>query len=115
MNKEEYKDAILSAGITVFSKLTVAWLKTTFPFFNFPVISQLTDLFVQKVYEIGFKFTEMGVYFLRVDLGVSKQSREFEQSALHNYEIKKIGTKEEIRDAEKNLIDKARIFIKFST
>lgn len=113
LSASQYIDAILEAGISAFSKLTIAWIKTAVPFFNLPIISQLTDMVVNKIFEIGLKYTEMGAYFLLVDLTVSKQSKDFEAATIANYKIRQTGTTEEKQNAEQDLIDKARIFIKF--
>lgn len=78
------------------------------------VAAPIIGYFVGVVLEIAVRETEMGLFFLYIDLRTSAQGRDFEKQARSNFEVQKNGTPEEKAAAEKELIDSFRAFVKIS-
>jgi hypothetical protein len=114
VNYESYvqflKTTFKDAGV----KLVMKYLVSQIPFFRLAFINPIAAFFVGKVISIAVDKTELGAFFLFIDLRISAQGRAFEQVALLNYEVQKNGTKEEKLDAEEKLIEKFRELVKFS-
>lgn len=118
-SRDEYvellKNVALSVGKKQVLKLLLAQLpaRMTTGFFG-ALLNPLFGFIVGKALEIAIRETEMGAFFLFIDLRTSAQGREFEKYAEANFEKQKTGTPEEKARAEKELIDRFRAFAKFT-
>lgn len=78
------------------------------------IFSPLLGFVVSKVLEIAIRETEIGMFFLYIDLRTSMQGRDFEKAARANLEKQKTGSPEEKAKAEKELIDAFKAFVKLT-
>lgn len=78
------------------------------------LLTPLIGFLVGKILEIAIRETEIGLFFLYIDLRTSAQGRDFEKMARANLEKQKNGTPQEIARAEKELVDAFRAFAKFT-
>lgn len=69
---------------------------------------------VGKVLEIAIRETEIGLFFLYIDLRTSTQGRDFEKYMRLNLDAQKNGTPEQKAKAEKELKDAFRAFAKLT-
>lgn len=92
----------------------MTYLSVQFPFFNIPVVKQITRFIVRKIISIIINKTELGLTMIHNILHTTAQGKDFIQS-VHNYaEVVKHGTPEEIEAAKKDKIDKARNLIRLN-
>ena len=117
--RDEYVELLKSTALSVGKQKVLPLLlaqlpaKLTTGFFG-ALLNPLFGLIVGKALEIAIRETEMGAFFLFIDLRTSAQGREFEKQALANFEKQKHGTPEEKEAAELALIDAFRKFVKFT-
>jgi hypothetical protein len=90
------------------------FLVAKIPFLALPIINPIVGFIVGYVLQIAIKQTEMGAFFLYIDTRTNKQGVAFMESAIKNRIAQQSGTAEEKINAEKNLIDSFRSFVKFT-
>jgi hypothetical protein len=108
-------DMIKSVVFTMSTKSISAFIKAQIPFFNLPIISNILDMVIKQIMGIAIDKTELGAFFLYINFHVNAQGKDFLDAARKNAIIQQSGTPEEKANAEKNLINSARAFIKFTT
>lgn len=114
MTRDQYVEILKSAALSAGKKMVMSYLVTRVPFFALPIVNPILGFVVGSILEIAIRETEMGAFFLYIDLRTSAQGRAFEKAALKNYEVQKNGTPQEKADAEKELIDSFRTLVKFT-
>ncbi len=117
--RDEYVEVIKSAALTAGKKTVLALLTARLPValttgFVGSLVNPLLGYLVGMILEIAIRETEIGLFFLYIDLRTSAQGRAFEKSARENFEAVKRGNLEEMARAEKKLIDDFRAFAKFT-
>jgi hypothetical protein len=114
MNRQEYADLIKNAALSAGKKLVVNYIVQKIPFFGLTFVNPILGFFVGQVLEIAIMKTEIGAFFLFIDMRTSQQGRDFQSAALNNFQVQKTGTPEEKKNAEMALIDSFRALAKFT-
>lgn len=109
------KDLALSIGKKQVLALLIPALPTglTTGFIG-TLLNPLFGFIVGLVLEFAIRETEIGMFFLYIDLRTSAQGRDFEAAARANLDKQKNGSPEQKAKAEKELIDAFRAFVKFT-
>lgn len=113
---ESLKDFALSMGKQQVLKLLLAQLpaKITTGFIG-SLFNPLLGFIVGKALEIAIRETEIGMFFLYIDLRTSAQGRAFYDAAQKNLDKQRgASTPEEKAKAEKELIDAFRSFVRLT-
>ncbi len=119
MNRDEYvailKEAALTAAKKSVMKLLLAELpKGLVTGFIGSIVAPILGVIVGKALELAIEKTELGLFFLYIDLRTSAQGREFERMAKANFDAQKSGSEQEKANAEQALIDSFRRLAKFT-
>lgn len=117
--RDEYvellKSTALSLGKDAVMKLLLARLPSALTTgFLGAIFSPLLGYITGWVLELAIRETEMGAFFLYIDLRTSAQGRAFESKMQSNLEAQKSGDPAAIAKAEKELVDAFRAFVKFT-
>jgi hypothetical protein len=115
MNRDDYVDLIKSTALDLGSKFVMQYLVAKLPFLALPVINPIAGFLVGYVLKIAIRETEMGAFFLYIDTRTNKQGIAFVEAAQRNKAMQAAGTPEERANAEKDLIDSFRAFVRFDT
>lgn len=109
------KDTALSMGKKAVLEILVTRLPT---FLTSRVVGSIFVPFVGYVVgmalEIAIRETEIGLFFLFIDMRTNAQGKSFEEAARKNLDKQRNGTPEERATAEKELVDAFRKFAKLS-
>jgi hypothetical protein len=65
----------------------------------------LTSLVVEKIITIVVNYTDLGLYFIHIDLKTAAQARDFEEAAKLNKESPSEENRQKLIDAARKLID----------
>lgn len=76
------------------------------------VFNPIAGLIIDKILTVAVEETEAAAFFLYIDTRTGKQSKEFEDAAIVNYNAQRSGNKDEIAKAERNL---KIAFLKFAS
>jgi hypothetical protein len=107
---EKLKDSVIELG----TRAVMSYLCVQFPFLNVPILKWIAGLVVGKVLTVAVKYTELGIYFIHVDVMTSQQAKHFEEAAGKLEKARTDGkTPEEIKALEEECIDRARELIRF--
>ncbi|MGZ3744421.1 MAG: hypothetical protein ACXVB1_00025 [Pseudobdellovibrionaceae bacterium] len=109
--RDDYVAALKTAAISIGKKAVMGSLISACPVLAAPFLYPLVDFIVGKILTIAIDQTEMGAFFLYIDLRVASQSKDFELAAYKNHEAQKNGTEEEKKKAEADLIKKFNAFV----
>jgi hypothetical protein len=119
MTREEYVTYIKEAALTiakrgVMDKLLKLWPKKLM---GMTLFNGLTGWVVGLVLDIAIKETELGAFFLFIDLRTSLQGRAFEGAALRNATVRAsaTATPEEKLQAESDVISTFRSLAKLTS
>lgn len=93
--------------------LTQLPAKMTTGFFG-ALLNPIFGFLVGKILEIAIRETEIGLFFLYIDLRVSQQGRAFEETMRANLDAQKSGDPAKIEKAEKELINAFKAFVKLT-
>jgi hypothetical protein len=127
VTRDEYVESIKSTALLIGRKVVVDVLVAQFSkwamkkglatLFNIlmPIANPILGFLVGYVLTIAIKYSEFGAFFLYIDLRSNQQGRDFEAAALKNLAAQKSGTEEDRKNAEKELINSFRTFIKFTS
>jgi len=115
MTNQELADSLKSAALAIGEKAVVAALLAEFPFLANPICEELLKLLVDKILETAINATEMGAFFLYIDVRTSQQGRAFADAAIKNHVAQMSGTDEEKANAEAELKNKFDNFVRFSS
>ncbi len=114
MDLDQIVTIFKAAFVRINTDLIMAALITKFPFFGLPVISSITRMLVSRVLQYGADEGELGAYFLYVNAYTKEQVKDFEKAAIKNQAAQESGNDELKKQTEKELIDAARILIKYN-
>lgn len=114
-SRDQYVEAIKSAAITAGKKFVMEYLVKEFAFVSWRLVNPIVSYLVGVVLEVAIKKTELGLFFIYVDVRTSMQGRAFEKAALANWRAQTSGTEEDKKHAEEILIRDFRTFVKFTT
>ena len=95
-------------------RLVFDFIVSKVPFLGNFIFGPILGAVIGKILEIAIKYTEMGAFFLYIDLRTSAQGRAFEKAAFANVNAQKSNDAKVRANAEKELIDSFRAFIKFT-
>lgn len=116
--RDEYVELIKSTALSAGKKAVMQIIIKQFPSlasgFLGTVVTPIIGMFVGFILEAAIRQTEMGIFFLYIDLRTSAQGRDFEKFARANFEAQKNGTPEQKARAEKELINSFRALAKFT-
>lgn len=118
-SRDEYVALLKSTALSLSKEAVLKLLLAQLPAkmvtgFVGSILNPLLGFIVGKALEIAIHQTELGAFFLYIDLRTSAQGREFEKYARANFEVQKNGTPEQIEKSEKELIDRFRAFVKLT-
>ncbi len=117
--RDEYVELLKSTALSLAKQEVLPLLLGQLPIamttgFLGAILNPVLGFVVGKVLEITIQETEVGAFFLYIDLRTSIQGREFEKAARENLLKQKTGTPEERARAEKELKDAFKAFIKLT-
>lgn len=112
MTADDYVNAIKQSAKQVGTKAVTAYILAAAPYLM--PIKFVIEFAVGKLLGVAIDKTEMGAFFIYVDMRSAQQSNEFERAAIDNYNIQRTGTDEQKKIAEANLILTFKRFIKLS-
>lgn len=118
-SRDAYVEFLKTTALSIGKKAVLQFLIPQLPKFLTTgllgtLFSPLLGFLVGKILEIAIRETEIGAFFLYIDLRTSAQGRDFEAAAKANLEKQKNGTPAEKAKAEKDLIDAFRALAKFT-
>lgn len=111
MSQKDYVETIKQAAVSMGTRLVFDFIVSKIPFLAGVIFNPILSWIIGKILSIAINQTEMGAFFLYVDLRTSAQGRAFEKAALAHANAK---SDEEKKNAEKELIDTFRAFVKFT-
>lgn len=112
---EQLKSTFLSLGKSQVLKLLLAQLPTSLTTgFVGSLLNPIFGFLVGKILEIAIRETEIGAFFLFIDMRVKGQSKDFEAKMAAHIEAQKSGDPVRISKAEKELKDAFRAFIRLT-
>lgn len=114
MTHQEEVDALKGAFKNMGVQVVMAYLTTVGPWVQFPVVKQIVQWIVGFVLSAAIDKTELGLFFLYIDVRSSTQGKEFAAAALRNREAQQNGTPEERAKAEADLIQYFRALVRLS-
>jgi len=112
--RDEYAELIKSAALSAGKTLVMQVLVQRLPFLASAFFNPVAAWLVGKILTIAIKETEFGLFFLYIDLRTNAQGRAFQEAVLHNATAQKTGTPQEKADAEAQLIDSFRRFVRLA-
>ncbi len=117
--RDAYVEFLKSTALSIGKKAVIEWLVAQLPAALVTgligsIFTPILGFAVGKILEVAINETEIGAFFLYIDLRTSAQGRAFESAAQTNLDKQKSGTPEEKAQAEKELVDAFRAFIKFT-
>ena len=112
MTRDEYVQGLKYAAKYVSTQATVAAIIAAAPFLApFKIV---LDAIIGKIMEFAVDKTELGLFFLYIDLRTNQQAKDFESAVYRFVNAKKEGTDEDKKKAELDLIDNFKRLAKFN-
>jgi hypothetical protein len=93
----------------------LAYFLTVAPWARLPVLHAVVKWIIDYVLTVAIDRTELGAFFLFVDVRTSLQGRAFAQAALKHREAQSTGTPAEKAAAEYALLHSFRALVKFTS
>lgn len=117
--RDEYVALLKSAALTAAKKSVMKFLAAELPSalttgIIGSILTPVLGFIAGKVLEIAIEKTELGLFFLYIDLRTSAQGREFEKAMRKNLEAQRGGSIRDKEAAERELIDSFRRLAKFT-
>lgn len=109
---DEYVKVIKATIVEAVTKSTMTALVAILPWLSWSIVYKLAYLIVGKIISIAVYETEMAIFLQYTDLRVGRQGKDFVNAALKNAEMQKSGTPEQKAQAQAELIDRLREFVK---
>lgn len=113
MAKEEVVKPLRDTLLNIALSSIMTYLKVQFPFFNLPIIRNITELIISKILSIAFDETELGIYILMIRHTTSKEAQRFEIAVFKHKEAILRGTDEDKEKAREELLSAFRDLVKF--
>lgn len=114
MSRDEYVLKIKSTFVTMGTRSAMTYLVAQYPFLANPIANKILKMFVEKVLLASADAAEMGAFFMYIDWRTAEQNKDWQNAVSRNLQAQLTGTDQEKKDAELNLINSARSFIKLS-
>ena len=114
MNRQETVDALKSAAKNIGKAAVMSYLTGLAPWLRLPFINWAVDGIVGYILGVAIDKTEMGGFFLFIDVRTSIQGRAFAEAAQRNRWAQMHGTVEDKQNAERNLIHSFRALVRFT-
>jgi hypothetical protein len=114
VNRDEYVELIKSTALDLGQRFVMQYLVAKIPFLALPIVNPLVGFVVGWVLKIALRETEFGLFFLYIDTRTNKQGIAFVEAAVKNRITQESGTVEERANAESELINSFRSFVKFA-
>lgn len=117
--RDEYVELLKSTALSLGKEQVLKLLAAELPIglttgFVGSLLNPIFGFLVGKVLEIAIRETEIGAFFLYIDLRTSAQGREFEKVARRNQAAQQSGTPAEKAAAEKELVSAFKAFVKLT-
>lgn len=117
--RDEYVELLKSTALSLGKQEVLPLLLAQLPSglttgFVGSLFNPILGFIVGKALEIAIRETEIGAFFLYIDLRTSAQGREFEKAARENLLKQQNGTPEERAAAEKELKSAFKAFVKLT-
>lgn len=113
MAKEAMTQSLRDTLLALALQGIMTYLRAQFPFFNLPIIRNITELAVSKILALALDQTELGVYIVMIKHTTSKQAQRFEIAAYKHREAILRGSDAEIRKAREELLNAFKDLSKF--
>lgn len=118
-SRDEYVELLKSAALSMAKKEIMPLLLGQLPKvlttgFLGTILTPVLGFIVGKVLEIAIRETEIGLFFLYIDLRTSAQGRDFEKTMQANLDAQKSGDPVRQAKAEKELKDAFKAFVKLT-
>ncbi len=118
--RDEYVELLKSTALSLGKKQILPLLLAQLPAglttgFVGMLLNPIFGFLVGKVLEIAIRETEIGLFFLYIDLRVNAQGKEFEAAMRANLAAQNGGNVADIAKAEKELIISFKNFVKFTS
>lgn len=97
------------------TKFAKGYLVAHLPFLKWPIISQIVDAGLNKVFSHLINETEFGAFYLFIDFRVNQQGRDFYAAAIAHNQAKLSGTPEQKAAAELELIRRFNALVVLSS
>ena len=115
-SRDEYVAKIKAAAISVGKYGVMEALVLKVPFLlKYGFLGNVASAVVGLVLSFAVNKTEMGAFFLYVDMRVGEQRDSFMSDADANWKAQQSGTREEKKRAEENLVNSFRKFAKLTS
>ena len=88
MTRDEYVQLMKNAALDIGKRAVMKQLAAQIPFFAAGIPAKLAAIIVGKILEIAILETEMGAFFLYVDMRVDKQGSEFSDAAMAWFKLR---------------------------
>jgi len=108
-------DALKKAAQDIGTEAVLGYLITVAPWVRLPIFSALARWLVGYVLDVAINKTELGVFFVYIDVRTSAQGRAFAKAALKHRKAMADGTAKERAAAEADLVDAFRQFARFTS
>lgn len=118
-SRDEYVELLKSTALSLGKKEILPLLLAQLPTklttgFIGMLLNPILGFIVGEVLSIAIRETEIGLFFLYIDLRTSAQGRDFEKTMQANMDAQRSGTPEQKAKAEKDLKDAFRAFAKLT-
>lgn len=119
-SRDEYVELLKSTALSLGKKEILPILLAQLPAklttgFLGAILNPILGFVVGKVLEIAIRETEIGLFFLYIDLRTSTQGRNFEKYMRANLDAQRNGTPDQKAKAEKELKDAFKAFVKLTS
>lgn len=116
MNTDELIEVFKKSVVEIGSRGVMAYLVAQAPVLGLPVIRTIVSAMVSRIIDILVTNTELAIYFVYTDQRTAKQAKEYEEAAVRRAVImqSQLSTEEEKKNAEEELINRARELIRLS-
>lgn len=118
LDAKNYDDLVGNLKASLITVAASGVMKTLVAQFSFLALNPLFPIclkLVTMVLTIALRDTELGAYYLYVDLLTDRQAKEFKDAVGHYKLAKEVGTPEDREEAAKRLISTARDLIRFGS
>lgn len=109
---DDYVKLLKSTLADAVTKSTMAALVVILPWLSWPPIYKLASFIVGKIISIAIYETEMAIFLEYTDIRVARQGKDFMSAVLKSAEMQRTGTPEQKAQAQAELIERLREFVK---
>lgn len=103
-----------AAAKQIGSAAVLTYLISIAPWVKLPVINAAFKWLISYILNVAIDKTEMGAFFLFIDIRTNEQGKAFAAAAMANREAQRSGTPEQKKQAEDALINSFRALIRLT-